>query len=277
LLEQREQLSEILVLDQSERHEPAVQRALSSWAEQNFIRWIKLASPSIPSTMNKALVESRSDVVLFLDDDIIPEDNLIASHLSAHRKHEAAVVAGRVVQPWQEGLDFSQDETFHFASMYPRWINGFMGGNFSARRQVAISIGGFDENFVGVAYNFEDEFAYRLSRDGYSIYFEPKACIHHLKASGGGTRVAGDHLKTWRPDHSVGAYYCALRTKHGSSQVSTVLGRLFRAVSTRHHLQKPWWVPATLIAELLGLIWALVLAGKGPNYLSANSGQRSWW
>ena len=39
-----------------------------------------------------------------------------------------------------------------------------MGGNFSVRRDIALRLGGFDEQFVRVAYNFEAEFAHRLRR-----------------------------------------------------------------------------------------------------------------
>jgi GT2 family glycosyltransferase len=276
LLRQKAQLSEILVLDQSESHAPSVEMALSSWDAQGAVRWIKLTKPSIPAAMNSALMEARADVVAFFDDDIVPQENLISAHLTAHGEPHTAVVAGRIIQPWQIGVDFSDDETFHFASMRPRWIEGFMGGNFSVRREVALRLGGFDENFVRVAYNFEAEFSHRLRRNGYRIYFEPKACVYHLKAPRGGTRIAGDHLTTWRPNHAVGAYYCALRTKRGLDRPLAVLRRLVKAVATRHHLQKPWWIPATLTAEVLGLVWALALASKGPNYVGAKPGQKQW-
>jgi GT2 family glycosyltransferase len=276
LLRQKAQLSEILVLDQSESHAPSVEMALSSWDAQGAVRWIKLTKPSIPAAMNRALMESRADVVAFFDDDIVPQENLISAHLTAHGEPHTAVVAGRVIQPWQIGLDFSGDETFHFASMHPCSIDRFIGCNFSVRRELGVRIGGFDENFVGVAYNFEDEFSHRLARNGYRIYFEPKACVHHLKASSGGTRTTGDHLTTWRPNHAVGAYYCALRTKRGLDRPLAVLRRLVKAVATRHHLQKPWWIPATLTAEVLGLVWALALASKGPNYVGTKPGQKQW-
>jgi len=276
LLRQKAQLSEILVVDQSESHAPSVEKALSGWDAEGAVRWIRLTKASIPAAMNRALMESRADVVAFLDDDIVPEENLIGAHRAAHEEHCAAIVAGRIIQPWQIGVESSDAESFNFASKRARWIEGFMGGNFSVRRELGVRLGGFDENFVGVAYNFEEEFSHRLRRDNYRIYFEPKACVQHLKAPRGGTRIAGDHLRTWRPDHAVGAYYCALRTRHGLDRLLTVLRRLVKAVSTRHHLRKPWWIPATLIAELLGLVWALALAGRGPNYLSANSGQQSW-
>ncbi len=259
--------AEILVLDQTLRHEEAVERQLRAWDAAGQIRWLRLPEPSITRAMNQGLLAAAQDIVLFLDDDIRPEPGLVQAHLAAHRTTGAALVAGRVIQPWQEGVDFSLDTEFHFAGLKPFWIDEFMGGNFSIRRDVALALGGFDENFVKVAYRFEAEFAYRLRRAGHRIHFEPAACIHHLKVTAGGTRSFGEHLTTSKPDHTVGAYYYVLRTWNGLASLRAWVSRPLRAIITRHHLRRPWWIPATLLAELQGMIWAVILHRRGPRYL----------
>jgi len=256
--------AEILVLDQTLEHTLEVTTALLAWDTAGYIRWLRLPEPSIPRAMNQGLLAARHEIVLFLDDDIRSEPGLSAAHLAAHRDSGAALVAGRVIQPWQAGQDFSLDTGFHFASPHPAWIDEFMGGNFSVRRDVALQLGGFDENFVKVAYRFEAEFAYRLRRAGYRIHYQPAACIHHLKVIAGGTRSFGEHLTTFKPDHAVGAYYYTLRTWNGGASLCALLGRPLRAVMTSHHLRRPWWIPVTLIAELRGLIQALRLHRRGP-------------
>lgn len=255
--------AEILVLDQTEQHEGATDRRLGELHDSGRIRWLRLATPSIPQAMNRGLLEAWQDIVLFVDDDIRPEPELITAHLAAHRVHADALVAGRVIQPWEEGRDFSGEANFQFAGLKPFWIDEFMGGNFSVRRDTALALGGFDENFVRVAYRFEAEFAHRWRASGRRIYFEPAACLHHLKDRGGGTRTFGEHLTTWRPDHAVGAYYYCLRT----GSVGEFLHRPFRSVMTRHHLHRPWWIPLSLLAELRGMFWALALFARGPRYI----------
>src|ERR1019366_2668631 len=198
---------EILVLDQTEKHQEDVERALRDWELAGAIKLIRLEEPSIPRAMNRGLCEAREDFVLFVDDDIVPEPGLLQKHLCALERTGAALVAGRVVQPWHVGNDFSDHEGFHFASMQAGWIGEFMGGNFTLRREIALRLGGFDEQFVSVAYNFEAEFAYRLNKAGHRIFYEPTACVHHLKVSEGGTPVFGDHLRSFKPNHAVGAYY----------------------------------------------------------------------
>jgi GT2 family glycosyltransferase len=256
--------AEILVLDQTERHEPATEARLLEMHDAGNIRWFRLDAPSIPRAMNRALLEARENVVLFLDDDIRPEQELIAAHHAAHQSYPDALVAGRVIQPWEEGLGFSSERHIHFAGLHSGWIKEFIGCNFSLRRSSALALGGFDENFVRVAYRFEAEFAFRFrSADG-RIYFEPAACLHHLKAGGGGTRSFGEHLTTWKPDHAVGAYYYALRTCSGGRWLREFAVRPIRAVLTRHHMRRPWWIPLTWLAELRGMGWAIWLALHGP-------------
>ena len=173
------------------------------------------------------------------------------------------IVAGRVIQPWEEGVDLSGDTGFRFAGLHGAWIREFIGANFSVRRSTAVALGGFDENFVRVAYRFEAEFAYRFCASGRRVWFEPTACVHHLKDASGGTRTYGEHLTTLRPDHAVGAYYFALRT----GAWRELFTRPVRSVMTRFHLRHPWWIVGTLWAELRGLAWALRLRARGSKHL----------
>ena len=254
---------EILVMDQTESHDAPTERRLRELDAQGAIRWIRLEQPSITSAMNRGLELATRCVVLFLDDDIRPEAGLLRAHAAAHESTETALVAGRVIQPWQETLSDFDTGGFHFAQTRPAAITEFIGANFSLPREVALRLRGFDENFVRVAYRFEAEFAHRLLAAGLPIRFEPEACLHHLKASDGGTRTFGEHLTTWRPDHAVGAYYHGLRT--GSAAI--FLTRPARAIATRYHLRHPWRIPATLLAELGGMLWATALRVRGPRLL----------
>jgi len=259
---------ELLIVDQTAQHEAATDASLQQLQQDARFRWLRLAEPSITRAMNVALVEARGDVIVFLDDDIVPDAALLDAHRDAHTGDEPVLVAGRVIQPWQEGVDFAGDATFHFASLVPQWIAEFMGGNFSLARAVALEMGGFDRNFVRTAYRFEAEFAWRWRNAGRRIRYVPDAMIHHLKAQSGGTRTFGEHLTTVRPDHAVGEYYFALRTLGGYPRWRAIGKRLLQSIVTRHHLRRPWWIPVTLIAECRGLLWALQLHRGGPSLLS---------
>jgi GT2 family glycosyltransferase len=260
--------TEILIVDQTEKHSIPIENVLREWEKSGVVKLIRLSQPSIPRAMNVGLCEASQELVLFVDDDIVPEANLIDRHLSAFERSGAALIAGRVIQPWHEGKDPSELQALRLASVEPGWTSEFMGCNFAVRREIAIMLGGFDEQFVSVAYHFEAEFVHRMRNNGHKIFYEPEACIHHLKVAVGGTRAFGDHLRTSRPNHTVGAYYFILRTWSGWRSLIRLLGRPLRSVSTRHHVRRPWWIPVTLAAEISGMVWALALAAQGPRYLS---------
>lgn len=254
----------LLLMDQTDEHTPEVADALERFVAAKQIERVVLSEPSITQAMNRALLYADTPIILFLDDDLWLEPKLVSAHIEAHKSAAADLVVGRIIQPWQEEIDFSGSTDFHFATLNACYVNTFMGGNFSIKRKVALELGGFDENFVRVAYNFEAEFAFRYLRSGYRIFYEPAATVHHLKASSGGTRSFGQHLTTMRPDHSVGAYYFFVRTWDGWRSLVALVRRPLRAIATRHHLTRPWWIALTLIGEMRGLLWAIRLAWKGP-------------
>jgi len=258
LLQLEPQGAEILVIDQSPSHEPAVAYALERFVREGCIRRARLQTPNIPAAMNLGLRLARGHFALFVDDDIRPAPGLVEAHLSALARTGAGLVAGRVIQPWDIEPRPAR------ASAVEGFVEQFFGGNFSVDRRIALSLGGFDENFARAAYRFEVEFAYRWRRSGRRIFYEPRACLRHLKCSSGGTRAFSDHLRTARPDHAVGEYYCLLRTWRGWPSLRAMARRPFKAIATRHHLRAPWWIPVTLIGEVRAAAWAISLALRGP-------------
>lgn len=255
---------ELLIVDQTPSHDAASEAQLAAWHEQGRIRWLRLERPSITGAMNQALLQARGDRVLFLDDDIQPDAELLRAHQRIGERHPEAMVAGRVLQPWHRGREDPAEAPFLFNALTPRRVQTFMGGNVAIPRREALALGGFDANFVKVAYHFEAEFAHRWCQEQRPILYEPTALIHHLRAERGGTRSYGQHLTTIRPDHAVGRYYFLLRSQTLPAAVISALRDLLRSVRTRHHLRRPWWIPLTLLAELRGLAWALRLQAAGP-------------
>jgi GT2 family glycosyltransferase len=258
---------EILVVDQTRQHEVETERDLKAREDAGYVRWIRLPTPSIPGAMNRGLLEARSELVLFLDDDVLPDPGLVDAHRRAHAEQGApcGIVAGRVVQPWDDERTAGR-AGFSFCQREPAWIEAFMGGNFSVPRSVALALGGFDAHFIGAAYRFEAEFAARMRAAGRHIRFEPAASLHHLHVGSGGTRTHGDHLRTWRPTHAVGAYYYLLRARPAGWWWRMMM-RPWRAIRTRHHLRRPWWIVPTLVAELRGWFAAVRLRLRPPGTL----------
>lgn len=276
---------EILVVDQTVEHEPATTAELTRLQQVSVIRWIRVDKPSIPHAMNHGLRAAASELVLFLDDDIIPAPGLLKAHFTAHRANDVWGIVGQVLQPRQHAEDLEaprklsglrQDFDFPFHSTRAAHVANVMAGNLSVKRTPALAVGGFDENFVGVAYRFETEFARRLTKRGGKIGFCPEASIQHLRSERGGTRSAGGHLASADPRHGVGDYYFAMRCgETWQEQAAYMLRRPFREVATRFHMTHPWYIPVKLIGEARAWRLARRLAVQGPKLLSQSLDQSS--
>ena len=259
---------DFLLVDQTPNHDAPTEAALTAWQQEGRLRWLRLVRPSITVAMNVALEQALGERVLFLDDDIIPDPHLLKAHIEAGQRTPNALLAGRVIQPWHtDGPEPEDKQPFTFNTLQPRECLNFIGCNFSVPRGLALSLGGFDNNFVRVAYCYEAEFAFRWRQSGYPVRYEPSALIRHLKTERGGTRSYGEHLATIKPDHAVGRYYYRLRSQSLAPALVGSLVDLGRSVRTRHHLLHPWWMPLTLLAEIRGLFWALKLHSRGPALL----------
>src|SRR5260370_42473798 len=88
--------AEVIVLDQTKEHVHEVVRTLEAWHQSAAIRWLHLPEPLIPRAMNRGLIEAKGEIVLFLDDDVVPEPGLIQAHVIGHKQTNAGLVAGRV-------------------------------------------------------------------------------------------------------------------------------------------------------------------------------------
>lgn len=276
-LDQAEPAGELIIVDQTPQHSPEVEATLAEWHRQGTIRWERLKHPSTPAAMNRALELSSKPLVLFLDDDVLLAPGSVAAHAAAHDREDRWIVVGQIIQPWQQPTDITHppsppgalraDLEFPFHSQTPCALQNVMAGHMSVRRDRAVEVGGFDENFHGAAYRFETEFGRRVIRAGGEIRFEPRASLRHLRAERGGTRTHGNHLVSPSPHHGVGDYYFALLHGWRTDVAWYCARRMMREVCTRFHLRHPWYIPVKLVGEIRAFAWACALVRRGPALL----------
>lgn len=271
--------SEIVIVDQTENHDEATDEQLFIWSKQGAIRWIRREHASITAAMNHALEVAANPLVMFIDDDVVPIADLVKVHQEAHLKDATLwATVGQIIQPWQKpswiepprvlkGLRADFDFPFH--STIEADVQNAMAGNLCVNRAKALSIGGFDETFVGSAYRFETDFAKRIVNAGGRIRFLGSAGLLHLKAAAGGTRSEGSHLTSASPSHGFGDYYYAFR--HGTAAEAWKYSgrRIIGEVRTRFHLRHPWWIPIKLLGEFRAMV-----AGFRAAKLSRRPGKR---
>ena len=260
------QASEILIVDQTLTHQETTEKQLREWHEKESIKWVKRKKPSITEAMNNGLVAANNNLVLFLDDDIIPHEGLVLNHARAHKAESGLwATVGQVIQPWQKSqavkpegrLDgLQKDFDFPFYSTLDADVSNVMAGNLCVNRKRALGVGGFDENFVGAAYRFETDFARRIKGAGGKVRFIGSAGIDHLRVASGGTRSKGNHMTSASPLHGFGDYYYAFRHGGKGEAWKYSTRRFFREVRTKFHLTRPWWIPVKMLGEARAILMA---------------------
>ncbi len=185
---------EIIIADQTPKHESDVGIYLSEKAADNRIHWIKLEKPNLCAARNQILANTQCDVVLYLDDDVIIPPNLVEYHRCAYLDPRVDLIGGQVYSRSKGVTYISPDDpragTYPIRNIEHRVENvDYIGCHYSVRRKVAIDIGGFDEQIVGSAYWEEGDFSARIVKAGYHLYFDPHIWVTHLQSPSGGCRI----------------------------------------------------------------------------------------
>jgi GT2 family glycosyltransferase len=138
------------------------------------------------SARNRGVALASGDLVLFLDDDVVPEPHLLEEHLRSHGSQgDRVVVIGPMLTPadyrpnpfvrWEQAMLYKQYEAMERGDWEPNYRQ-FYTGNASLRRELLLSVGGFDERFRRA----EDvETAYRLGQAGATFFFNNRAVGYH--------------------------------------------------------------------------------------------------
>jgi GT2 family glycosyltransferase len=137
------------------------------------------AGPAV--ARNLGVHEARAPLVLFLDDDVVPDPELIAEHLRLHAEQSGRVVIGPLLPPpdarllpwvhWEEETLLKQYRALE-EGHWPPSPRQFYTGNASVAREAILEAGGFNPAFTRA----EDvELAYRLRDRGLGFAFAARA------------------------------------------------------------------------------------------------------
>lgn len=270
LLPQLQEGDCILVMDQSSTHEKKTVAAIFDFAKCGHVRWFKTKKVGKGPALNYAAIIASTDLLLIVDDDIIPSTQLLQEHRDAYRKTIIPpAVCGQVLQPWQSlpvnSVD-GYDIQFNVAYSQDADICNLIGCNFSVWRSVFIEMGGMDENYQGYLYRDDSDMAYRICEmSGQKIRFVANASLRHLQAGTGGNRNFGRH-NTWGDiGGAIGDYYFALRRLKGLAKIQYILRRIVKEPINRGSVKRPWIIPLLYVREISGFFKALFRIYKNPD------------
>jgi glycosyltransferase involved in cell wall biosynthesis len=197
ILQQTYPKFEIIVVDQTQMHLPETEACLQDLAAKGAIRYYRHQPPSLPEARNFGVRQARGEIVLFLDDDILPDSGLIAAQVAEYADPTVGGVGGRHSDPAhdrdgeypvrsgyvrQDGVAVAS----FFSTLRQESVEWSAGGDSSFRKQLIEQAGLFEPCFVGTSAYEEIDFCFRLRRRGYRIVFTPASHMLHLQEKSGG-------------------------------------------------------------------------------------------
>lgn len=247
---------------------------------------------------NLGLKAASQDLVLYLDDDVIPSAEWVESHVKAHQEQGArcGCVAGAVADKtrpeaplqFSRGVQsrlsesrpvLSQAEEQRYLSD-PRWFSGVMGANASYKRAALMQIGYFDEFYE--YFLEETDVCLRLLNAGYTIHHADITVDHYVQPSH--NRHDRRHLTCWYALAKNTTYFAL---KHGCQKCAHSPAFLIRLASLLIHrcllrilrLKLTHHLPAALLLQYMqeaitgvGEGWRAGLQFHSPeSYMSAEA------
>jgi GT2 family glycosyltransferase len=155
-------------------------------------RPLVLVRSGLPAARNAGWRAARSDLILFLDDDVIASPDLLTAHLQVHAAHPGALAVGLVTEVPQPASAWGDYEMVAVERRWRRLLEGRPGpvrvsmSNASVSRACLERAGGF----AGWMPSEEDiELGFRLQSAGSEVVFTAAAAAE---------RRSGRGFKEWR-------------------------------------------------------------------------------
>jgi GT2 family glycosyltransferase len=263
--------AEIILVDQTPCHDRETQAFLDGLVATGRMVRIEQAEPNAQRARNRAIEVARGEVLLFLDDDVVMEPGLAQAHWTNYREPDVAAVCGFFVEPGEAAVEdlppeYSRPTTgwIYLPHCYGKRIDThlFPSCNGSVRRDIALRLGGFDENFVYTLLD-DTDFACRLRNLGVKSVHDPSARLRHLKFARGGRRPGnGDaHVLADASRWYTWIYFFVMNFGWRSWRELTL--RLRGCVFRRANLMSPWHLARALAHVLSGAVRAARVISRG--------------
>lgn len=136
------------------------------------LNFIFQSKPGVAGARNAGVRKASGEIVLFIDDDIFAETDLVERHVEIHSQCRNSSAIGTVLTPWDDCVDPFLRYLQHKRIYNPYGVGSgpidfshYHTGNVSTPRSMLVEAGGFNEEFY--VYGMEDiELGYRLEKRG---------------------------------------------------------------------------------------------------------------
>jgi GT2 family glycosyltransferase len=254
---------EVLIVDQSA--DPVLLPALAA-EHPDVITYCRPTFRGITFARNFGWQHARHGTLIYIDDDVRCPADFVRRHVDALSDSGTSIVAGGVDEPARADEYVDRVGYFHvptartsggWNSTAPQFVDHALGANFSIKRSVFDDAGGFDEQLdVGASVYEETEFFLHARSRGHLVFFEPRARLTHLVASGGGTRQRDRAAYTNGIAHNRALVIRRYTPPRHWPRAAAAVTRMIWSRSRRGR------APRVLIAGVAGAVRGFMVGGK---------------
>ena len=234
---------EVIVVDNgsTDSTKPLVAEFLVTLPDRHFgnLKYCYESQPGLSYARNRGLEEATGEVIVFTDDDILPESIWLEQiHREFINDPDLHLFGGRVLlasaklQP--VSIVTSEIPQTHVA---PDACATVIGANLAFRREIFDEVGNFDVR-LGAGSFFsggEDiEFLYRAMRTGYKLRYAPSATVYHNH-----DRVSHEQA-------------CGLEFNYGKGEVAYLAKHIYKG--DVYAMKIAYWSLTGLLKKALGTV-----------------------
>lgn len=178
---------DVIVVDDGSPQPPT--DVVAAFGDRYRIQLLVQPNAGLASARNAGAAAATGELLVFMDDDILPCPEFLAAHLAVHEREPRAVALGALPHPVDHRHDpflYYLERARHY-DLFLRFGSADriplppLNGNSSIRRAEFVAAGGYDTSFS--SYGGEDtEMGYRLLRHGLRFVYAPAARGWHYHA-----------------------------------------------------------------------------------------------
>jgi GT2 family glycosyltransferase len=196
---------EVIVVDDGSGAE--MQAMLDEWkTAMPYLRVIRNAqNRGFVASCNRGARAAKADILVFLNDDTIPQVGWLRALLRTFRERpDAGAVGGKLIYPdgrlqeagnfvFSDGsaANFGRDDRLVDAPFYShlREVDYCSGALLATPRALFAEIGGFDKRYEPGYYE-DTDYCFEVRRHGRRVYYQPESLVVHTEGGTGGTDLS---------------------------------------------------------------------------------------